>query len=47
MKTQDTGAALERLRAVGAADQPIFCVQNGVANERMALRLFRTCSGSR
>ena len=40
MKTQDTEAALLRLRAVGVFDQPILCVQNGVANERMALRLF-------
>ena len=40
MKTQDTSAALERLRAAGVADQPIFCVQNGVANERFALRRF-------
>ena len=40
MKTQDTTAALERLRAAGVAGQAIFCVQNGVANERMALRRF-------
>lgn len=40
MKTQDTAAALERLRAAGVADQPIVCAQNGVANERMALRFF-------
>jgi 2-dehydropantoate 2-reductase len=29
-----------RLREVGVSDQPILCMQNGVANERMALRLF-------
>jgi 2-dehydropantoate 2-reductase len=40
MKTQDTAAALERLRVAGVTNQPVFCVQNGVANERMALRLF-------
>jgi 2-dehydropantoate 2-reductase len=45
MKTQDTVAALERLRAAGAAEQPIFCVQNGVANERFALRCFREVHG--
>lgn len=40
MKTQDTEAALERLRAAGVEEQPIFCLQNGVANERIALRRF-------
>ena len=40
MKTQDTEAALLHLREVGVSDQPILCMQNGVANERMALRLF-------
>jgi 2-dehydropantoate 2-reductase len=40
MKTQDTEAALLRLREAGISDQPIVCMQNGVANERMALRLF-------
>jgi 2-dehydropantoate 2-reductase len=45
MKTQDTQPALERLRAAGVTDQPIFCVQNGVANEEMALRLFPTVFG--
>src|SRR4051794_36482 len=40
MKTQDTIAALEHLRLAGLRDQPIFCVQNGVANERYALRRF-------
>ena len=39
MKSQDTVAALERLRAAGVSKQPIFCVQNGVANERFALRV--------
>ncbi len=45
MKTQDTRAALERLRAAGVVHQPIFCVQNGVANERMALRRFPEVHG--
>ena len=45
MKTQDTPAALERLRAAGVAGQPVFCVQNAVANERMALRRFANVHG--
>lgn len=40
MKTQDTGPALAQLRDAGLSTQPIFCAQNGVENERMALRLF-------
>ncbi len=40
MKTQDTLPALERLRAVGVSGQPIFCAQNSVANEPLALRRF-------
>lgn len=40
VKSQDTMGALERLRAAGVTTQPIVCAQNGVANERMALRLF-------
>jgi 2-dehydropantoate 2-reductase len=45
MKSQDTEAALHALRDAGVTDQPIFCVQNGVANERMALRLFANVHG--
>ncbi|QBY02403.1 ketopantoate reductase family protein [Rhodophyticola sp. CCM32] len=45
MKTQDTGPALTRLRAAGGRDQAIFCLQNGIANERMALRLFPNVHG--
>lgn len=45
MKTQDTGPALRALRDAGVTDQPIFCVQNGVANERQALRLFPNVHG--
>jgi 2-dehydropantoate 2-reductase len=40
MKSQDTRAALEALRAAGVREQPIVCAQNGIDNERMALRLF-------
>jgi 2-dehydropantoate 2-reductase len=45
MKTQDTLAALERLRIAGIEEQPIFCVQNGVTNERLALRRFKEVHG--
>ncbi len=45
MKTQHTEAALERLRAAGWRDGPIFCAQNGVANEAMALRRFPNVHG--
>ena len=40
MKGQDTAAALQRLLAAGITTQPIVCAQNGVANEREALRFF-------
>ena len=46
MKSQDTQAALEALRLAGVKDQPIFCLQNGVTNERMALRLFPNVHGA-
>lgn len=45
MKGQHTGPALESLRAAGVSDQPIFCFQNGIANERAALRLFANVHG--
>ncbi len=45
MKTQDTAPALEALRAAGVWQQPVFCVQNGVANERIALRIFPNVHG--
>lgn len=45
MKGQHTQAALEALRAAGVTDQPIFCLQNGVDNERKALRLFPNVHG--
>jgi len=40
MKTQDTPVALQRLRAAGVTSQAIVCAQNGVTNERFALRRF-------
>ncbi len=40
MKTQDTFLALEDLAVVAPPDIPVVCMQNGVANERMALRRF-------
>jgi len=45
MKTQDTQAAVERLREAGVSTQPIFCAQNGIANDDMALRLFPNVFG--
>ncbi|QQA41612.1 ketopantoate reductase family protein [Pelagovum pacificum] len=44
-KTQDTAGALAQLRAAGLTDQPLFCAQNGVENERLALRLFPNVHG--
>jgi 2-dehydropantoate 2-reductase len=44
MKSQDTAAALDELRAA-AGDVPVVCAQNGVANERMALRRFSKVYG--
>jgi 2-dehydropantoate 2-reductase len=40
MKTQHTGAALDDLRAAAGPDIPVVCAQNGVENERLALRRF-------
>ena len=45
MKTQDCLDALNRLRSAGVRDQPVFCLQNGIANEAMALRLFPNVHG--
>ena len=41
MKSQHTQGALDDLRAAGGDEIAIFCCQNGVANERMALRRFQ------
>lgn len=46
MKTPDTLGALQRLKAAGAEAQPIFCFQNGVANEPLALRFFANVYGA-
>jgi 2-dehydropantoate 2-reductase len=40
VKGQDTAAALERLEAAAGAAVTVACMQNGVENERMALRRF-------
>lgn len=45
MKTQDTIAALDELAAVAPASLPIVCAQNGVENERLALRRFANVYG--
>ena len=45
-KTQDTAGALGALVEVAPAAVPIVCLQNGVENERLALRLFRRVYGS-
>ena len=39
-KTQDTAAALDDLAAVAPQDITVACAQNGVENERLALRRF-------
>ena len=46
MKTPDTLGALQRLNAAGLAAQPVFCFQNGVANEALALRFFANVYGA-
>jgi 2-dehydropantoate 2-reductase len=45
MKSQDTEAALTALAAVAPSSTPIVCMQNGVANERAALRYFASVYG--
>jgi len=45
MKAQHTLAALDTMRAVAGENIPVICGQNGVANERMALRRFRHVYG--
>ena len=45
MKAQHTEAALEDLRAACGDGVAVVCCQNGVANERMALRRFRHVHG--
>lgn len=45
VKSQDTVGVLNDLRAAGVTSQPIVCMQNGVENERLALRLFPNVYG--
>ena len=40
MKSQHTATVMEPLRAAAGCDIPVICCQNGVANERLALRFF-------
>jgi 2-dehydropantoate 2-reductase len=39
-KSQDTGAVLGQVAACAPSTVPVVCLQNGVENERVALRLF-------
>ncbi|CAN5792325.1 hypothetical protein BH20ACT4_BH20ACT4_04960 [soil metagenome] len=45
VKSQDTDAALADLVAAAPPELPIACAQNGVDNERRALRLFANVYG--
>jgi 2-dehydropantoate 2-reductase len=45
MKSHDTIAALEALVACAPSELPVVCAQNGVANERLALRFFPSVYG--
>jgi 2-dehydropantoate 2-reductase len=45
-KSHDTAGALAALRRAGADQVPIVCLQNGVENERLALRLFEAVYGA-
>ena len=45
-KSQDTMVALTDLRAGAPAGTPVVCLQNGVENERIALRLFANVYGA-
>ncbi|MEY2475466.1 MAG: 2-dehydropantoate 2-reductase [Actinomycetota bacterium] len=45
MKTQDTAGALAELEAVAPPGVAVVCAQNGVENERLALRLFPNVYG--
>jgi 2-dehydropantoate 2-reductase len=44
-KSQDTAGALAALRRAGAEETPVVCLQNGVDNERQALRLVKDVYG--
>ncbi|HEY1511738.1 MAG TPA: 2-dehydropantoate 2-reductase [Solirubrobacteraceae bacterium] len=45
-KSQDTAGALAAMRAVAPPATAIVCMQNGVENERLALRLFANVYGA-
>ena len=45
VKSQHTAGAIEALRPVAPPATPIVCLQNGVENERLALRLFPNVYG--
>jgi len=45
-KSQDTAAAVAALRGAAGAGVPVVCLQNGVENERVALRLMDTVYGA-
>ncbi len=45
-KSQDTAGALDALQRGGAWEVPIVCLQNGVENERLALRRFADVYGA-
>ena len=45
-KSQDTLALITRLAAVAPASLPVVCAQNGVENERVALRHFKNVYGA-
>lgn len=45
VKSTDTAAAVRALAVHAGPDTPVVCVQNGVANERTALRRFATVYG--
>ena len=45
MKSQHTESALTDLIESASAKTPVVCCQNGVANERMALRRFANVYG--
>jgi 2-dehydropantoate 2-reductase len=45
-KTQDVDAALSALEAAAPPGTPVFCLQNGVESERLALRRFANVYGA-
>ncbi len=45
-KSQDTAPALDTLRDAAPTSTPVVCLQNGVENERLALRIFPEVYGA-